>query len=75
MEPQYDMSIISVMLIVRELSWHDVAFYNADLYEGLRRMIRDVESVKNNAEDFKATYCCYFEVRDFVASKYCSINK
>ena len=50
-------------LVIRELSWHDVAFYNADLYEGLRRMIRDVESEKNSAEDFQATYCCFFEVR------------
>ena len=50
------------VLFYRELSWHDVAFYNADLYEGLRRMIRDVESEKNSVEDFKATYCCYFEV-------------
>ena len=53
---------LDVLLFCRELSWHDVAFYNADLYEGLRRMIRDVESEKNSVEDFKATYCCYFEV-------------
>ena len=39
-----------------------MAFYNADLYEGLRRMIRDVESEKSSVEDFKATYCCFFEV-------------
>ena len=55
--------LCTMLFVVRELSWHDVAFYNADLYEGLRRMIRDVESDKNSAEDFQATYCCYFEVK------------
>ena len=57
----YSHCVISIPT-TRELSWHDVAFYNADLYEGLRRMIRDVESDKNSAEDFHATYCCFFEV-------------
>jgi hypothetical protein len=47
----------------RELAWHDLAFYNADLYEGLRRMMLDAEEGKKDQEEFVATYCCYFEVR------------
>lgn len=45
----------------RELGWHDLAFFNADLYEGLRRMMMDAKSDKT-IEEFQATYCCYFEV-------------
>ena len=48
--------------ICRDLAWHDLAFYNADLYEGLRRMLQDVQEEKKSEEDFTNTYCCYFEV-------------
>ena len=46
----------------RELAWHDLAFYNADLYEGLRRMMLDAEEGKKSKEEFLSAYCCYFEV-------------
>ena len=49
-------------LLFRDLAWHDLAFYNADLYEGLRRMMVDAQSGKSK-EEFQATYCCYFEVQ------------
>ena len=48
--------------VCRELAWHDVAFFNSDLYEGLRRMLLDVDEGKKSREDFLSTYCCYFEV-------------
>ena len=48
---------------LRDLAWHDLAFYNADLYEGLRRMLQDVQEIKKSKEEFMSTYCCYFEVR------------
>lgn len=53
-------------VLYRELAWHDLAFYNADLYEGLRRMMLDAEEGKKDQDEFVATYCCYFEV--------CTIN-
>ena len=55
-------NILIYMYINRELAWHDLAFYNADLYEGLRRMMLDAEEGKKDQEEFVATYCCYFEV-------------
>ena len=54
--------ILTYMCNCRELAWHDLAFYNADLYEGLRRMMLDAEEGKKDQEEFVATYCCYFEV-------------
>ena len=49
----------------RSLAWHDLAFYNADLYEGLRQMMLDAEQGKKDKDEFIATYCSYFEVREF----------
>ena len=46
----------------RELTWHDLAFFNSDLYEGLRMMLLDAEKGIMSKEDFMAAYCCYFEV-------------
>ena len=46
----------------RDIAWHDLAFFNADLYEGMRRMMVDTETGKKDSEEFVATYCCYFEV-------------
>ena len=46
----------------RPLAWHDLAFYNADLYEGLRQMMLDAEQGKKDNDEFMATYCSYFEV-------------
>ncbi len=46
----------------RDVAWHDLAFYNADLYEGMRRMMVDMEVDKKDSEEFIATYGCYFEV-------------
>ena len=48
----------------RPLAWHDLAFYNADLYEGLRQMMLDAEQGKKDDDEFMATYCSYFEVRE-----------
>ena len=50
------------LCIHRDLAWHDLAFYNADLYEGLRRMLLDAQEGKKTKEEFMSTYCCYFEV-------------
>ena len=50
------------LLPSRDLAWHDLAFYNADLYEGLRRMLLDAQEGKKSKEEFMSTYCCYFEV-------------
>ena len=47
----------------RELAWHDLAFFNSNLYEGLRRMLLDAQEKRLSLEEFKSTYCCYFEVR------------
>ncbi|CAI8007414.1 E3 ubiquitin-protein ligase UBR5 [Geodia barretti] len=52
---------VAKYLLGRDLAWHDLAFYNADLYEGLRRMLQDVQEEKKSEEDFTNTYCCYFE--------------
>lgn len=51
-----------IFCFVRDFAWHDLAFYNADLYDGLRRMMIDAKSGKTK-EEFHAIYCCYFEVR------------
>jgi len=52
---------VAKYLLGRELAWHDLAFYNADLYEGLRRMMLDAEEGKKSKEEFLSAYCCYFE--------------
>ena len=68
---KYMYSYVIIMLlfvcIIRELGWHDLAFFNADLYGGLRRMMMDAKSGKTK-EEFQATYCCYFEVQASCAS-------
>ena len=51
-----------IFCFFRDFAWHDLAFYNADLYDGLRRMMIDAKSGKTK-EEFHAIYCCYFEVR------------
>lgn len=48
--------------LCRDVAWHDLAFYNADLYEGLRQMMLDAKKGEKSREEFMATYCCYFEV-------------
>lgn len=52
---------VAKMLLGRPLAWHDLAFYNADLYEGLRQMMLDAEQGKKDDDEFMATYCSYFE--------------
>ena len=47
----------------RPLAWHDLAFYNADLYEDLRQMMPDAEQGKKDDDEFMAMYCSYFKVR------------
>lgn len=47
----------------REVTWEDLAFFNADLFEGLSRMILDGAHPMMTSERFQATYCCHFEVR------------
>ena len=49
-------------VILREVSWEDLAFFNADLFEGLSRMIIDGTHPLMTPECFQATYCCHFEV-------------
>ena len=61
------MSILSVMVshilwLPRDLAWHDLAFYNVDLYEGMRRMMLDAQEGSKSREEFLSAYCCYFEV-------------
>jgi E3 ubiquitin-protein ligase EDD1 len=51
---------VAKFLIRRDCAWHDLAFFNADLYEGLQQMMLDAKNAKSN-EEFQATYCCYFE--------------
>ena len=48
----------------RPLAWHDLAFYNADLYKDLRQMMLDAAQGKKDDDEFIATYCSYFEVRE-----------
>ena len=48
----------------RELAWHDLAFFNAELYEGFRRMMLDAELGRMTKDEFQQVYCCYFEVRE-----------
>jgi E3 ubiquitin-protein ligase EDD1 len=52
---------VAKYLLGRDLAWHDLAFYNADLFEGLRSMLLDAQEGKKSEEEFTATYCCYFE--------------
>ena len=47
---------------LREVTWEDLAFFNADLFEGLSRMILDGTHPLMTPERFQATYCCHFEV-------------
>ena len=49
------------LMIFIPLAWHDLAFYNSDLYEGLRQMMLDAEQGKKDNDEFMATYC---EVRE-----------
>ena len=55
-------NVVSLFNHYRELTWHDLAFFNSDLYEGLRRMLLDAEEGIMSKEEFMAAYCCYFEV-------------
>lgn len=48
-------------LLEREVTWEDLAFFNADLFEGLSRMILDGAHPMMTSERFQATYCCHFE--------------
>ena len=50
-------------LLFRDVTWEDLAFFNADLFEGLSRMILDTTHPLMTSERFQATYCCHFEVR------------
>jgi E3 ubiquitin-protein ligase EDD1 len=52
---------VAKFLLGRELAWHDLAFFNSNLYEGFRRMLLDAQEKSLSPEDFKSTYCCYFE--------------
>ena len=56
------LSLSLSLSLSRPLAWHDLAFYNADLYEGLRQMMLDAEQGKKDDDEFMATYCSYFEV-------------
>lgn len=51
-----------LVTLFREVSWEDLAFFNADLFEGLSRMILDGTHPLMTSERFQATYCCHFEV-------------
>ncbi|KAJ7390888.1 hypothetical protein OS493_020908 [Desmophyllum pertusum] len=48
-------------LLERDVSWEDLAFFNADLFEGLSRMILDGTHPLMTSERFQSTYCCHFE--------------
>lgn len=52
---------VAKYLIGREIAWHDLAFYNVDLFEGLRRLLIDAEEKKMSKEEFQSTYCLCFE--------------
>ena len=63
-----DHNILLIMLLLfsllfRDVTWEDLAFFNADLFEGLSRMILDTTHPLMTSERFQATYCCHFEVR------------
>ncbi|KAL5252716.1 hypothetical protein ACHWQZ_G015469 [Mnemiopsis leidyi] len=47
-------------LLGRRLCWADLAFYNSDLYEGLRAMLNDAKWMTE--EEFVEVYPCTFEV-------------
>ena len=58
----------------RDVTWEDLAFFNADLFEGLSRMVLDSHHPMMTSERFQATYCCHFEVNVqviFFASFFC----
>ena len=55
--------ILLFSLLFRDVTWEDLAFFNADLFEGLSRMILDTTHPLMTSERFQATYCCHFEVR------------
>ena len=42
--------------------WEDLAYFNADLFEGLGRMMLDAAHPSMTSERFQSTYCCHFEV-------------
>ena len=54
--------VLSSNFSFREVTWEDLAFFNADLFEGLSRMILDGTHPLMTPERFQATYCCHFEV-------------
>lgn len=45
-----------------DIVWQDLAFFNADLFDGLSRMIIDSVDPTLSEEAFQSTYCCHFEV-------------
>lgn len=49
-------------MLSRQISWHDVGFYNAELYEGLRRMLAHNEEVSMTDEEFKDIYGLTFQI-------------
>ena len=49
-------------VVFRDVTWEDLAFFNADLFEGLSRMVLDSHHPMMTSERFQATYCCHFEV-------------
>ena len=51
-------------LLGRELCWADLAFYNSDLYEGLRAMLNDAKWMTE--AEFVEVYPCTFEVEVIV---------
>ena len=63
------MCVCVCVCVCRDLAWHDLAFYNADLYEGLRRMLLDAQENEKTEDEFMSTYCCYFEVNNMVSDK------
>ena len=58
-------------LLFRDVSWEDLAFFNADLFEGLSRMILDGTHPLMTSERFQSTYCCHFEVEPWLQSRDC----
>ena len=48
-------------ILGRQISWHDVGFFNAELYEGLRRMIVHCQEEEMTHETFHNIYMLHFE--------------
>ena len=49
-------------ILGRQISWHDVGFYNADLYEGLRGMLVHCQEEDLTPETFQSIYMLNFDV-------------